>query len=541
MPSRIRPLLSEFLDLLLCVIQPLSGISGYVNPNTLQVQMQQHAAQAARLRSVFDPELIEQEIRHGVFDPSGLFEAIGQVLKGVSIVNFLCWRKFESFLFFVLSAHCAPMRDQAVEVMVEVARSCAPGGTGTKADAVRAVRICLDILELMKLVIILLLCTVASISDLMDPAQDIANHQLQTLRPILSETSGQFELKAFRRRKGQAASVQLTKQWLQTAHRGMLASQTISHPSLTISYCSLSRTMQAHICVLKGLTDLAFDPPSPISSSKLSVAAASSQSTPPIATSLTDYPETTFLDNARLVTLGTDAADTTAMYLFLMLYRQLVLFNPGPRHSTSWQMPKVTESDLLQLKTEIRGVASCHLGYCFTRTSAEKPMVGEGSAKKTEDREWEKWQKAARNVILQIAMRATQAQNRCKTSSSTESASVFQAPDERMLQLAERWLDTNLRRGSALSVVLRNRLRDAVFHRLVASTFPARDLSIGKLRVIPDGSAIPAAEPTPSGTITGMESLADEIRALGDKLSKLSTVHIGVYLSLYEQDGFIHS
>ena len=161
MPSRIRPLLSEFLDLLLCVIQPLSGISGYVNPNTLQVQMQQHAAQAARLRSVFDPELIEQEIRHGVFDPSGLFEAIGQVLKGVSIVNFLCWRKFESFLFFVLSAHCAPMRDQAVEVMVEVARSCAPGGTGTKADAVRAVRICLDILELMKLVIILLLCTVA--------------------------------------------------------------------------------------------------------------------------------------------------------------------------------------------------------------------------------------------------------------------------------------------------------------------------------------------------------------------------------------------
>jgi hypothetical protein len=46
------------------------------------------------------------------------------------------------------------MRDQAVEAMVEVAQSCAPGGTGTKADAVRAVRMCLDILELMKLVII---------------------------------------------------------------------------------------------------------------------------------------------------------------------------------------------------------------------------------------------------------------------------------------------------------------------------------------------------------------------------------------------------
>jgi hypothetical protein len=102
MPSRIRPLLSEFLDLLLLVIQPLSGISGYVSPNTLQAQMQQHAAQATRLRSVFDPDLIEQEIRHGVFDPSGLFQAIGQVLKGVSIgtpqhiFKFLCARLISS-------------------------------------------------------------------------------------------------------------------------------------------------------------------------------------------------------------------------------------------------------------------------------------------------------------------------------------------------------------------------------------------------------------------------------------------------------------
>jgi hypothetical protein len=90
MPSRIRPLLTEFLDLLLCVIQPLSGISGYVSPNTFQAQMQQHAMQASRLRSVFDPDLIEQEIRHGVFDPSGLFQAIGQVLQGASACCTFC-------------------------------------------------------------------------------------------------------------------------------------------------------------------------------------------------------------------------------------------------------------------------------------------------------------------------------------------------------------------------------------------------------------------------------------------------------------------
>lgn len=130
MPSRIRPLLTEFLDLLLCVIQPLSGISGYVSPATLQLQMQQYTSQASQLRSIFDPELIEQEMKHDMFDPSGLFRTIGQVLK----------------------SHCAPMRDRTVEAMVDVAQTCAPGGSGTKADAIRAVRMCLEILELMKLV-----------------------------------------------------------------------------------------------------------------------------------------------------------------------------------------------------------------------------------------------------------------------------------------------------------------------------------------------------------------------------------------------------
>jgi hypothetical protein len=130
-PSRIRPLLSEFLEVLLSVIQPLASISGmYVNPDTFQVQMREHAAQAAYLRSIFDADLIEQEMRHGLFDPSGLFRTIGDTLK----------------------SHCAPMRDRAVEAMVAVAESCAPGGTGGKSDAVKAVRMCMDILELMKLV-----------------------------------------------------------------------------------------------------------------------------------------------------------------------------------------------------------------------------------------------------------------------------------------------------------------------------------------------------------------------------------------------------
>lgn len=131
MPSRIHRLLVEFLEVLLLVIQPLSSISGmYVNPDTFKAQMQEHAAQAAYIRSIFDPGLIEQELKHQVFDPSGLFQAIGNTLKG----------------------HCAPMRDRAVEMMVQAAQACAPGGTGTKRDAVKAVKMCMEILELMKLV-----------------------------------------------------------------------------------------------------------------------------------------------------------------------------------------------------------------------------------------------------------------------------------------------------------------------------------------------------------------------------------------------------
>jgi len=187
----------------------------------------------------------------------------------------------------------------------------------------------------------------------------------------------------------------------------------------------------------------------------------------------------------------------------------------------------------------------CHLGYCFIQPSAEKESSVEGSeTEKAEDKEWEKWRKAAQDVVLQIAMRATQAQDRAKMSSSSTDLPALQPPSDRMLKLAERWLDTNLRSGSTLSTVLRNRLRDAVFHRLVATTFPARDAATGKLKTNLNPTVslnTPTPPPSSSGTVTGMESLADEIRILAEKLSRLSLIHLGVYLPLYEQDGFLYS
>ena len=133
--SRIRPLLHELLEVLVSIIQPLQQPSTrppeVLSPPLPQhPQFQQNLAHVALLRQLLDPDLIQQEIDHGLFDPSGVFQTIGDIIR----------------------CHCAPMRDAAVDQMVALARSCAPGGAGTKLDAVRAIRMCFEIMELMKLV-----------------------------------------------------------------------------------------------------------------------------------------------------------------------------------------------------------------------------------------------------------------------------------------------------------------------------------------------------------------------------------------------------
>lgn len=125
-PSRLPALLTEFLEVMVFVIQPLNNTAVYTNPNAIQAQAQQHAAHAAYLRSVFDPQLIQQQLRHGIFDVAELFTRIGQTLK----------------------QHCAPMRDRAVEDVIKQSQRPGP-------EALKAFRMGLELLELMKLV-----CTV---------------------------------------------------------------------------------------------------------------------------------------------------------------------------------------------------------------------------------------------------------------------------------------------------------------------------------------------------------------------------------------------
>jgi len=127
MPSRIRPLLSEFLEVMLLVTAPATFM---LNGRGPQKRVDEHCETATQLRSILDPALIEQEITQNVFDPTGLFKTISSILK----------------------ANCAPMRDAAIDAMLSVALSPSMPGKERNFKAIKGLRMCLEILELMKLV-----------------------------------------------------------------------------------------------------------------------------------------------------------------------------------------------------------------------------------------------------------------------------------------------------------------------------------------------------------------------------------------------------
>ncbi|KAH9942880.1 Tcp11-domain-containing protein [Amylocystis lapponica] len=495
--SRIRPLLMELLAVLESIIQPVTSRSSglYMQPDLQHPQFQQHTAHIALLKSVLDADLIQQEIEHGLFDPSGVFQTIGDIIR----------------------CHCAPMRDNAVDQMVTLAKSCAPGGNGSRVDAVRAIRLCFEILELMKL--------------------DVANHQLQTLRPYLVQSAAQYELQTFQegRQKGQL-SLDVTREWLQSAYQEVATrtetSGLTSNP--VYNFAKIARWTQIHIAVTKAIVNLIFDPPPSSPSTSYSLALSSTHRTPPI-TSFPGYPETLYLDQARLVTLSTDAADYTALYMLLMLYRQLVY--SGSSSQTDGSNRQLKADELLRLKKEIWEIGPPHLGYCFLhgRKSQEASDRAEGQDK---DLEWKKWCEEIDDVVLQVTMRASDAQSRPPVPSSSTASHPAPAvdhgpsrtPDEQMVKLASCWAESNLRHDSPLSMLMRKRIRDQVQEIAVQIVVPALKKSEPH-----DNTGISED----AGTTNGLEPLMPEIRHLAERLAKVASIHLNVYGALYAQPGFL--
>lgn len=221
--TRIPHLIAELQAILLSLL-----------PTTIPGDPDHHALIAGTL----DPELIAQELKHQVLNVGSLVQFIGETLK----------------------MHCAPMRDEVVDRMVQTV--CHEG------NVVKGLRMCFEILEYMKL--------------------DIANHQLRTLRPYLLDTAVEFEQKYFADQlERKVISFHRTISWLVRSWNKVHMNPAISNKGLQAAFSD-------------GLLGLVTR-----------------------GQSLCSLPESFHLDQYRLLTFHNDFTDLVTLALLLLLYRQL--------------------------------------------------------------------------------------------------------------------------------------------------------------------------------------------------------------------------
>lgn len=356
--------------------------------------------------------------------------------------------------------------------------------------------------------------------------QDIANHQLRSSRLYLVETAIEFETRWFREQIEQGkVTLDRTTSWFAEAHRLRVAatpsSQAMSKSDL------ISRAFD------DGFLKLIFDPPAAlqplaalansVSSSGQPTNASASQigSTAVTLSSsslnyafITFYPETFQFDAYRLMTFHGDVTDLTVVYMLLLLFRQLACSpfalgqNPLPHTTLSQSTITANASNIASrqlelVKTEIwcllndanlsvttasspgtsppttpaprtpttPGMAGRLLAAVATGTSSGTNGAAAGA--KIDNA---KWKRAMRDVVLQIAARASaiQWQARCPNryspfnDASTPALPIEAGPpSDKTLELLNSWLDTNLRNGSALHKLCQNRLRDILRALLV--------------------------------------------------------------------------
>lgn len=224
--------------------------------------------------------------------------------------------------------------------------------------------------------------------------------------------------------------------------------------------------------------------------------------------------------------LSSDAADVTALYMFLLLYRQLVYSdcNVPPTKSI--------DANILRLKNEIRDISPTHLGVCFsTQPSSDR-------TDKAKVKELEKGQCTKQDVVLQVTRRAAE-NSHSSTASDHPASPNSTAPSERLLSLAQRWADSNIRLDSPLCTMLRHRIRETIFNSVVGLAYPGPAPSSTRPAQVDLLSKAQSQCPDHVPHVTGMESLAEEIKLLADKISRLALIHLNAYLPLYEQDDFL--
>jgi hypothetical protein len=126
-----------------------------------------------------------------------------------------------------------------------------------------------------------------------------------------------------------------------------------------------------------------------------------------------------------------------------------------------------------------------------------------------------------------------------------------------MLGLVERWCESNLRFGSPLSVLLREKLADVMLHMVMACYHgvnnlppPSRPTPMS-VSVLRDSQGTPRvlnqtglSQYLPSDAVVGgslgMETLNVEMKGIAERIAKLAKIHMDVYGVMYEsEDGFL--
>ena len=280
LPSRITALAVELRDTLIAILPVTQGA------------VSEMAATHRAIRDHIDPELIAQEVAHGILDLASIAR----------------------FLVPILKAHCAPMRDELVDYMVKAIEK---GQEERNADTiVVGLRCCFSVLEVMKL--------------------DIANHQIRVVRPHLLETAAEYERSAFisaSEGKQEGDTLAKTKEWIQAA-----ANRQSAHDGQSASV-HLKQTLT------DGILELICKPKldSQDGHKGKSIRPSNRKTKMLRLPSPTEVPEVLELDVSRLQAMHIEVFDLTTVSLLLLLYRQLC--------STAKRLPSAAE--LAEIKQEI--------------------------------------------------------------------------------------------------------------------------------------------------------------------------------------------
>ncbi|KAF9572066.1 hypothetical protein EC968_010397 [Mortierella alpina] len=345
----------------------------------------QLSPERAQLMSTLDPDLLLQELDHGVLDVYALFRFLGDSLKG----------------------HCAPMRDALVESMVSIVVD--------SEEIVRGIRMCFEILEWMKL--------------------DIANHQLRTLRPWLLDNSIDFEQKYFTELLARGGSLQRTRAWFRTTwiQWETVKQSVLGKPSSASSPpCrSLSSLSPQSLMAVSTLTEM--DAGTGNSRSSLSPVATmsakrrSSLVSTDIGENILDgvvnegllemilhphgavhtMPETFELDHYRLVSFHNDFQDLTILCTLLILFRQLA--------QNCW-----TQQDLIEIKKVVWLLLTDeNANFGVNTNTNSNSTLSEPSSTRTSHVEKSSGSSGMKDIVIQIEFAARKVRERSKAIAST--------------------------------------------------------------------------------------------------------------------------